>query len=912
MMRDSIATTRFSYPGVIIAIIVVLGTWLLQIVGVFQFPDAVIYDLAVRHSPVKLDPPSVLLIAVEPEERAAGEPVWLNALEKLEALGARQIAFAFLPPNASPAFYEQAVAAGNVLFGRTVLVDQAGEAYLAPWPSAVDALPRKPPFGVVALPPVRGGAHRTQQVGYLLQDQLYPVLETRAAGQLAGDLPALSESAYLVNFQGGVGYLPMVSLRRLLQGGLVPELVKGRTVLMGVLPSAPAPGLHTPLERKNEQGMSLLMFQGYALETLLADRVIHFFSTAIVLALLALATLINVIVYQSGRLRFDLWATGGALLFYAMLAWLTPAYARYWPPVTALVFAQLATFVLVSQHRSMGNEAAIRALIINLSGRLREQIAPPGFYAAAEPWHQIVEMVRQSLDLGWLIFLERPPGQHHVREIAALNCQFADIDERRRDYRRAPYSDAIAENRLIRLRRLFLKLDPGMDQYMTPLTFGGEVLGFWAMGIAPEKIQATPGFFALVDDFVTQIAELIYHRQQWQQRQRAENSDISRYLRLRGGENLYQTLRQNLTVFERRLHGLEQVFQSLETAAIFYSPFGRVLQTNQAMVEILQHSQLPGYEMTTLDLISVLCGIDLAESRRTLQQVFVEHRDLTLSAALPGDVQHRYILHARPVLATDQVDLTGERLAEASPFQIRGILIELVDVTRLHDLGYLKNELTERVYYQLRNNLQAIMLAADLLDAQAPDSPGSLPDTLREQATEAIELVDEAQQYLLTDLLALPQLDCYPVEPRATLAAALGELTASIEERRLRVVIEGPELVSLVLADADALKETLETLAAVLIEDATMDSVLTIRLFEQTKWLTYEWVNQGFGMPDARFQSWLGSDDLTATLLFRRLRVAQRRVSGWQGELTGSSALGEGIRFTLRLRRFAGEEDDAS
>lgn len=64
-----------------------------------------------------------------------------------------------------------------------------------------------------------------------------------------------------------------------------------------------------------------------------------------------------------------------AVLRHAGLA--DPAYARYWPPVTALVFAQLATFVLVSQHRSMGNEAAIRALIINLSGRLREQIAPP-------------------------------------------------------------------------------------------------------------------------------------------------------------------------------------------------------------------------------------------------------------------------------------------------------------------------------------------------------------------------------------------------------------------------------------------------------------------------------------------------------------------------------------------------------
>ena len=169
IMRDSIATTRFSYPGVIIAIMVALGTWLLQIVGAFQFPDAVIYDLAVRHSPVKPAPPGILLIAVDPEERVVGEPVWLNALEKLETLGARQIAFAFLPPNASPAFYEQAVTAGNVLFGRTILVDQAGEAYLAPWPAAVDALPRNPPFGVFALPPINGGTHRTQQVGYLLR-----------------------------------------------------------------------------------------------------------------------------------------------------------------------------------------------------------------------------------------------------------------------------------------------------------------------------------------------------------------------------------------------------------------------------------------------------------------------------------------------------------------------------------------------------------------------------------------------------------------------------------------------------------------------------------------------------------------------------------------------------------------------
>ena len=75
-----------------------------------------------------------------------------------------------------------------------------------------------------------------------------------------------------------------------------------------------------------------------------------------------------------------------------------------------------------------------------------------------------------------------------------------------------------------------------------------------------------------------------------------------RYLRLEGGESHDHALRQALLAFERRLFRLEQVFQGLETAAIFYSPFGRVLQTNEAMTAILRRGQLPAYEMTALDL----------------------------------------------------------------------------------------------------------------------------------------------------------------------------------------------------------------------------------------------------------------------------------------------------------------------
>jgi len=199
-------------------------------------------------------------------------------------------------------------------------------------------------------------------------------------------------------------------------------------------------------------------------------------SAPVVLAILVVVVFANLIVYQWGWLRFGLWVTGVFLAIYAASAWLALR-AQWWPPVTALIVVQAAVFAVVFWHKSLVQDRALRSLVIDLASRSHEQALSPGFYASPEPWNQVVDLVRQTLDLDWLIFLERIPDQYYVREIAALNCRFADIDERRRDYRRVPYSDAMAERRTVRLeQRLFLKADATIDQYMTPLLFGGELL----------------------------------------------------------------------------------------------------------------------------------------------------------------------------------------------------------------------------------------------------------------------------------------------------------------------------------------------------------------------------------------------------------------------------------------------------
>ena len=281
---------KLPYSGIIIAIAIVLTTWVSHQINFFQITDAALYGLTMRYSLVKPAPPSVLLIAADPRDRGASEQSWLRVLETLEKLGARQILFTFLPENTSPRFFERANTMGTVIFGRGIVAGPAGDpdqARLEPWPAAVNTLDREPPFGVVALPPADNGYYHRQYAGFTVQGQHHPALEVRAAAQSAGDPSLLPDQPYWVNFQGGPAYLPTVGLQRLLRDGLIPELVRGRSVLIGVLPPPQTPSLHTPLDQTANSGMSLLAFQGYALETLLRNQPIQPFSALMVLTILA-------------------------------------------------------------------------------------------------------------------------------------------------------------------------------------------------------------------------------------------------------------------------------------------------------------------------------------------------------------------------------------------------------------------------------------------------------------------------------------------------------------------------------------------------------------------------------------------------------------------------------------------------
>lgn len=904
----------FPYQATVITLITAGAFWGLSVIGIFGPYDAILYELVVRHNPRPVDASPLLLITATEDERAGGDPVWLDAVDKLEALGARQIIFAITPARVSPLFYRRAVQAGNLVFGRNLQVaSQPGDVRLAPWPAAAAEWQDQLTFGVTALPLQENGQYRKHQTRYRIQNQDYPSLEAEAAQPAGGERAPRPESVYGVNFSGGLDQLPTVTLRSLLAGELIGELVQGKRVLIGLALPPDEPGLHTPVDPTANQGISSLAFHGFALQTLIRAQPMRTLPAIWQLVILLATTALNVLLYQLGRYRFALVLTGAAVGFYALIAWLSTNWFLIWPPVTALLLSQIATFVLVSHYRFQVEEVEIRRVLLELSRHLGEPLDRPGFYASPAPWNQVVNLVKQTLDLDWLIFLERVPDRYQVKEVVSMNCNFTDIEERRRDYRRSPYNEAIAESRPTLLQpRLFVRSQPGVSQYLAPLLCGGELLGFWVMGVAADKVNRTPDFAAVTHRFSLQIADMLDYRRQWQKQQQTEQHHHAfRYLRLAGGDGLETVLRKTTTRYQQRVKELESVFDGMATAAVLFTPFGQAVRVNQALKDLLNRGHSVGSEMTALDLISRLCNLKPGAGQDLLRRLFLEHAAATLPARVPGIAGRHYLLHAQPVtIDGDEKAATltpDDDSQEATPFHLRGILMEVVDVTKIHNINELKTQLIDRLYLELRNGFQDILLAAGLLTRHLATLPeaASYLTIITDEIDRSSTLLKRAQPYLFSDISDSHEYACYPVGPREPLVLALDTVADRLQAKRLTCDGNVPASTRLALADPAVLRDILQTILEILLEDAVRGSSLFVALVEEEAMIAYRLSAPGYGLPELQFQDYLhGTDVEDVTPLFRRLRAAVPQVAEWAGSLTGSSQLGDGLSFELRLRCF--------
>ena len=886
------------YPGLWIALVVALLVWSLSQMGAFVTFSGMVYDQWTRQQIFQNTATSqVVVVRADLRMREAGDEFWLTLLQRLQSLTPARIIFSTLPEHVSPTFY-RAAAAEAVVFGRQLERDtDDGSVALPPLPSAAEEA--IPDWGVLTVAASQQGIHRLQHSYVQAANAAYPALEFKAA--LVAGRAAEINGPYRVNFLGGADRIPVLSAQRVVQGGVVPELVSGKHVLVGFVDDVFLPGVHTPVSGAADT-IPLLMFQGYALDTLLRQQIPTTLPSWLTLMIVLLIAAFSVFIYQWLSLRIATWVSLALAAVYVLSAGLLLISMLWWLPVVEMVMTQALMFAVIYRHKAVRDEQGLRQIVLTGAARVQEHFTPPNFYSVSEHWGQVINLVNQTLDLNRAIFLERIPGDHRLREIRALNCALEDIKEQRRDYERTPYSTAIEANGPIKLdERMYMEVLENEDQYLVPLLFAGDVLGFWAFGVEPAKAAAIPMFDARVRDFGQQISELLYHRQQWLARQ-SQNGFLGKYLRIEPDNVVYKALRDSTELMGRRLRSLEDVFDGLGTATVLYDLFGSLMQANKRMVELLQSAELPAYDMTALDLITAVSDMEAAQARQALRYVVLERGTVTLPARVPGVDDVSLVLNIRPLIHSENASVDDDK---PRPFELVGILFELMDVTNFRRLYRLKEQLMERLNISVRNDMESIVLAVGLLlqEQTSRDKQQRVGAIAQEKVAEAVESLEQAQRYLDLDVSGAP-LERYPIEPRPLAEAAVTHKAALAHERKVVVTPDTNVLVGMVLAEPVALTELLQTLLAIVIDDAMEESEVTLVMRHVGPWVMFEFKNVGFGIPNERLHSYLfGTGDVVSDE-FKKLRAAMATVRKWEGELEADSEVGVGVHFVLKLRGF--------
>ena len=889
------SSSRFAC--LVVATLIAVAVWALGAVNAFHVTDGLIYDYFLRfRSHFQQQPVEVLLVEVRDRSELRDPESLAQALTELDRLGARQVVFATEVPQVAPDFYQTAAQLGNVVFARTLLE--------APYDPERLVFSRKPelwqtlglPSGILHSPPSTAGVCRRQHTRFSLDGETLPSLQVLVARRLGVPTPAGDQ--YLVDFREGLGSLPHFGLDRVLRGDLIPELVKGKVVIVGLRRAAGEPGLYTPTTTAS-QTMSLLEYQGHALNTLLSGRATQELGMEFLFCLLLCEALLTCLVYQSFSVQAASWFTGILLVACAGSGLAAFCYAQTWLPLTQLACCQLALFLFTVRGRALELTHAMRRLISDSSSQLRDKYWPSHFHTTTPSWALVANMINQTLDLNKLIFLEAEPGTPKLKEILALHCSLNDIVERRRDYTRSPYVDALRAKGPIKVEDYLKTKNLEEVHYIAPLLFCGKLLGFWAIGIDRGKAKEIPEFEQLLRDYTRRISELLHHA-----REAADSDSMAESLRSRFAvertEVTYQNLQSTLGLLDNRLATLELLINRVNSGVIVYDIFGRILQINEVMLELLRKEDLAPFEMTALDLILALSDYDISRSRKLLRHVIVEDKTVSFPVTFRAQPDHRFLIFFKP-LHEDAAD-SGQQEDDAG---VRSVLCELVDTTATAFLSEMKTHLTDRLGLQLRSDLAAIDMSSSLLGMSSiqGEQRQAIAEIVQSKVQNSVRTLSECQQYLAVDD-DVEELERFPVDPAPALDAAMDDAADVAKKRGVEVRLRKPNFVSYVFASSRKLQELFTSIVTLLTHDASDESTILVRVTENQDVVAFDFSDMGFGIPDDLLQEYLFGDHPLASAEFQRVQNAAKWVDGWGGLLEATSGVGVGMHFTVHLVKF--------
>lgn len=877
--------------GMLVAMVIWLSVSALSALAISEPFDLALYNWFSRIQVVAPPPPKVLLVAI-PQTESTHELDWPILCQRLIGAGILRIAITVPLSDTAADRLIQSGCAPQLVAGVWVPEDAAGLEKAA---ARAAALSRRGIAVGASRIADQGQLIRERENSYALGDIRYPALEVLSA---EGIKPVIG-GRFTPDLRPSPERLPMLALQRIMSEGVIPELTKGKIAVIGfaadpLLQSVNIPG--------HSRAMSLLHYEGLVIDAIAGRQKINSPEPAMRIGMLAVITLLIVFVLQPLALRAGIILLITATLGEIALSGTLLGLLATWPPLTELLILQLGIFFGVYRIKAIREGRQLREILSTTSGKLQRRTRPANILQTNEHWAFIARLVDQTLHLHRTIFLERIPDDHRVREIIALRCGVSDIGEMRRDYERTPYTTAITARGVIEVKRYLSNVSVSERQFLAPLAFGGEVMGFWAFGIEEQHLALIPDLDRAVNEIAGQVANLLYQRKIWQaQAAKAEHS----WDRLFEDGNVaaYRELNQSVLLMEQRLASLEQIFGTQTNAAILYDVFGRVVLLNPSMTALLTTGGVAPYQLTVTDFVARMTGQSINDIRSLIRHLVIERQPISLPASLAEYPDRKFTLKAQ---ALRHADDEATEAGPPSPFNLTGILVELLDVSEAHKLVEMKSDLVTQVGYKLSNNVESLLLAAHVLqDDDLPADERKLVANMIQNSAEEVSTVVRHVRTLLAADIGTQQTLHYPIDPIRILQRVRQELGPELEKNRLSFTFSLPNFQTLVIADPYKLATTVSAIVRFLASDAVTGSSLMLRIEEEGLHLRFLFTNEGFGIPAARLQESLAStDESDASDIFRGLRQACQTVASWNGKLDLSSTVGGGTEALLVLNTF--------
>ncbi|MDQ7089472.1 MAG: CHASE2 domain-containing protein [Methylococcales bacterium] len=900
------------YKAVIIALVIIACLLLANFFSLFKPVNYFFNDTLMRYTFGKSTSKKIVVLEAHKDYSLQGDETWLPLLKNLLAEDVLQVVFNFLPEQASKEFYQLAANSHKVVFARRFehKGSHLNELVLQALPQTTAGLTLN--LGLIQNKTHESGVYRHQLDRIKLQHGDFPSMELITAQQVLKQDELLPKGQYAINFSGGLKRLPIIDIERVLQSGLVSELVAGRTVFIAVHDLEAINEYYTPIS-STEGLIPAVFFHAFALDTLLSKRSLTPVHQAIVWLLIVAITIKSLFVFQWLSFRLSWLVSVSLSVVYVGVAWVLRHQFFFVLPLTELLLAQWLTLAWVWRYQLVQEKRFLDDMLFDLSLRLQEKVFPVSFYHSEAPWEQLIDMLNQTLDFKRLIFLERVEDEHRLKEISAFNCQIYDIDEVRRDYERAPYSTAINENRAILLEKnYFKKIDSNELEYLVPLIFAGKVLGFWAFTIDKSRMHGNSKFSLLIAAYTQQISEILHYRNEWKKHTQAEGNKLLSYLRIGTNDSSYKMISQSITLMDRRISELQEVFNNVVGSSILYDLFGRVLLVNKRMENVGAEANIPPYNLSMLEFVIKITQFDTPKAQHLLQQIIFDRKPMSLMVSC-FDEKSSYMLHIKP-LQTNQTHAVNNFSAEANVFQMVGVLCELVDVTEMKKISTLKEHMFERFNFQMHNDMASVSFGLSLLKSieTTPEDKEFALESIEGKVDETLKTLDVVSEQMNKNLTALldSTLECYPIDVKFSLKQAIKQCKKLMDEKSIKFVLFEPKLLSLVFASPRELENILATLLTEMLDDTYQSGKLSLELEEKMTKLYLRFKNTGIGFSDNKLKhvNNFSSNDVNQDGI-DELNHVIHCVKQWDGHLQLSSKVGEGSAIELSLRCFLCNEN---